>query len=207
MFFCPNKTEPLTSTSKQQSKPPWITPWACPTCPNGRHRGWWVGGLAKAIDRSRCDIIFGSFWISCEHPDGLAKRCLGADSTNVVRNYEREVYCILGRGSALVWNFQRIETFDIDFVIGCFWYFWKLEHVWCIDHDFPYSVTSGLEAKDHLAGSVWPFHERLAFQMLQFPQFSWDHIHKLLGIRGPAFPTFSFFLFIEIIYVDHKMIE
>lgn len=42
---------------------------------------------------------------------------------------------ILGRGRALVWNFQRIETFDIDFVIGCFWYFWKLEHVWCIDHD------------------------------------------------------------------------
>ena len=39
---------------------------------------------------------------------------------------------ILGRGRALVWNFQRIETFDIDFVIGCFWYFWKLEHVWCI---------------------------------------------------------------------------
>lgn len=114
---------------------------------------------------------------------------------------------LFGSGSALVSNFQRIETFDIDFVIGYFWYFWKLEHVRCIDHDFPFFVTSGLEAKDHSVGSVLPFHERLTFQMLQFPQFSWDHIHKLLGTRGPAFPTFSFFLFIEIIYVDHKMIE
>ena len=31
--FCPNKTEPLTSTSKQQSKPPWISPWACQHAP------------------------------------------------------------------------------------------------------------------------------------------------------------------------------